>query len=189
MTTAANCSSLTLRFPNDTFNPLRAARLLHGLGLAVGSGLNEKPTMPKVRSCGVVVFKRDPLSFLLMRHLKRWDLPKGHVDPGETDLECAMRELNEETGITADDIELDEAFCFKHHYVVRDRDYPEQNSNKTLLIYLGWLQREVEIIPTEHPGFEWFTWNPPHAIQEATIDPLLAALAEHLHTNHGFPST
>lgn len=136
--------------------------------------------MPKVKSCGVIVFKRDPLSFLLMRHKTRWDLPKGHVDPGETDLECALRELVEETGITTDDIELDEHFCFKHLYQVQDRRYPKQTSDKTLLIYLGWLQRDVEIIPTEHPGYEWFPWNPPHEIQQATIDPLLASVAKYL---------
>ena len=136
--------------------------------------------MPNVKSCGVIVFKRHPLSFLLMRHKTRWDLPKGHVDPGETDIECALRELVEETGITAEDIELDEHFCFEHHYQVHDRRYPEQTSDKTLLIFLGWLLHDVEIIPTEHPGYEWFAWNPPHEIQTATIDPLLAEVAGYL---------
>lgn len=36
-----------------------------------------------------------------------WDLPKGHVDEGETELQCTLRELYEETGISADDIEID----------------------------------------------------------------------------------
>lgn len=30
---------------------------------------------------------------------RRWDLPKGHVDPGENDGECAVREVAEETGV------------------------------------------------------------------------------------------
>ena len=30
---------------------------------------------------------------------RRWDLPKGHVDPGESDAECAVREVEEETGV------------------------------------------------------------------------------------------
>jgi 8-oxo-dGTP pyrophosphatase MutT (NUDIX family) len=136
--------------------------------------------MPEVRSCGVVIFKRDPRSFLLMRHPTRWDLPKGHVDPGESDLECAIRELEEETGIAAKDIELENGFCFEDRYTVQDRRYPNQTCDKTLLIYLGWLKRDVEIIPTEHTGYEWFRWNPPHAIQVQTIDPLLAAVAIHL---------
>jgi len=136
--------------------------------------------MSDVKSCGIIVFKRDPLEFLLMRHPTRWDLPKGHVDPGETDLECALRELEEETGIGVDAIQLDPTFRFEHHYPVRDRSDPDRISDKTLLIFLGWLTRNVELALTEHEGFAWFPWSPPHAIQVQTIDPLLAAVAAHL---------
>ena len=41
-------------------------------------------TESEIRSCGVLVMTRSsPRKFLLMRHTKRWDLPKGHVDEGE----------------------------------------------------------------------------------------------------------
>ncbi|MEL7161300.1 MAG: NUDIX domain-containing protein, partial [Bacteroidota bacterium] len=40
----------------------------------------------------------------------RWDLPKGHVDPGETNLECALRELEEETGVK--DLYLEQLYTF-----------------------------------------------------------------------------
>ncbi len=136
--------------------------------------------MSQVKSCGVIVFKREPLSFLLMRHPSRWDLPKGHVDRDETDLECALRELEEETAIGPADIVIDDDFLFEHHYDVRDRKTPDRISDKTLLIYLGWLKRDVEIVLTEHDSYEWFAWNPPHAIQPQTIDPLLNKVAEHL---------
>ncbi len=54
------------------------------------------------KSCGFLIYRNNPArSFLLMRHTDRWDLPKGHVDPNETNLECALRELKEETGIDA----------------------------------------------------------------------------------------
>ncbi|MBI2480525.1 MAG: NUDIX domain-containing protein [Planctomycetia bacterium] len=135
--------------------------------------------MAEVKSCGIIVFRRHPLEFLLMRHPTRWDLPKGHVDPGETNLECALRELREETGIGPEDIQLDEKFLFEHHYPVRDRSHPDRISDKTLLIYLGWLKRNVDVVLTEHEGFAWFPWAPPHAIQAQTIDPLLAAIAAH----------
>jgi bis(5'-nucleosidyl)-tetraphosphatase len=136
--------------------------------------------MKEVKSCGVIVFRREPVrEFLLMKHATRWDLPKGHVDPGETDTQCALRELVEETGITADDIELDGEFCFKNLYYVRDRRFPNELSTKTLLIFLGWLRRDVPIQLTEHIGYEWFPWNPPHRIQPFTIDPLLAELEQY----------
>ena len=67
----------------------------------------------EVKSCGFLILRGDPpCEFLLMRHADRWDLPKGHVDRGETEMECALRELHEETGITADDIELIDRFRF-----------------------------------------------------------------------------
>ncbi len=119
-------------------------------------------------------------SFLLMRHHDRWDLPKGHVDPGETKLECALRELVEETGISADDIRVDESFSFKQKYVVAGKRYGlAELQEKQLTIFLAELIRPVEITATEHIGYEWFPWSPPHNIQEKTINPLLEKLAQH----------
>ena len=36
---------------------------------------------------------------LLIFRLRRWDLPKGKIDPGETPEEAALREITEETGL------------------------------------------------------------------------------------------
>lgn len=106
-----------------------------------------------------------------MKHPKRWDLPKGHVDEGETNRECALRELQEETGIALEHLRIDDGFKYKDRYIVESK---RGKKKKTLIIYLAELIEEVEIVPTEHEGFEWVDWNPPHAIQEKTIDPVLA---------------
>jgi bis(5'-nucleosidyl)-tetraphosphatase len=146
--------------------------------------------MKEAKSCGVLVLRRQPeRSFLLMRHADRWDLPKGHVDPGESDLDCALRELREETGILESDIELDDQFEFVTHYQVREKRDPERVVAKTLRIFLGWLKHDVEIHPSEHLGYEWFKWEPPHQIQSFTIDPLLAALAKRFEGQNGVLST
>jgi 8-oxo-dGTP pyrophosphatase MutT (NUDIX family) len=141
--------------------------------------------MREVKSCGVIVMRRTPaVEFLLMKHPTRWDLPKGHVDPGESDVECALRELKEETGIDADDSELDSQFRFVLQYQIREQRFSDEVVNKTLLVLLGWLRRDVPIQVSEHTGYQWFRWNPPHRIQPLTIDPLLAALEEHLATQN-----
>ncbi|MGI4720544.1 MAG: NUDIX hydrolase [Janthinobacterium lividum] len=51
-------------------------------------------------SCGTLVV--NPRRELLLCHVTgtaRWDIPKGLRDPGETELEAALRELREETGL------------------------------------------------------------------------------------------
>lgn len=130
--------------------------------------------MRDIRACGVLVLRGNPPhSFLLMRHASRWDLPKGHVDGNETDEECALRELCEETGIGGTEIELLPGFRFTTVYQVDSKRFG-QPCRKTLVIFLARLLRDVSITPTEHPGYQWFPWHPPHQIQEQTIDPLLA---------------
>ncbi|MCA9061210.1 MAG: NUDIX domain-containing protein [Planctomycetaceae bacterium] len=138
--------------------------------------------MQEPRSCGFLIVRGDPIeSFLLMKHPTRWDLPKGHVDPGESDMECALRELEEETGIHADDLQVVPGFVFENRYMVDMKRYGGKGSTEKLLrIFLARLIRPVEIQPSEHHGFEWFAWSPPHAIQEKTIDPLLESLYQHL---------
>jgi bis(5'-nucleosidyl)-tetraphosphatase len=130
--------------------------------------------MSHVKSCGFLVVRGQPVhEFLLMRHADHWDLPKGHVDGNETEIECALRELAEETGITADDIDVIPGFRYESHYPVRGQQGGLYD--KTLVIFLARLKRDVPIAASEHPGFQWFPWHPPHAIQPHTIDPLLAA--------------
>lgn len=48
---------------------------------------------------GVVVNPRG--EWLMIRRNGRWDLPKGHVEPGESFDRCAEREIEEETGVKA----------------------------------------------------------------------------------------
>jgi 8-oxo-dGTP pyrophosphatase MutT (NUDIX family) len=59
----------------------------------------------EVRAAGGVVWRRDAEDGsvqILVVHRPRyddWSLPKGKVDPGESDADCALREVEEETGL------------------------------------------------------------------------------------------
>ncbi len=136
----------------------------------------------QVRSCGFIIFRITEAGkqFLLMKHSKRWDLPKGHVDPGETEMQCALRELEEETGIHEDDISIDENFRFTQEYEVRYKRNNYHPQWKELVIFLATLNKPIEITLTEHKGYQWIDWSPPHSIQTETIDPLLQKVATHL---------
>ena len=133
-------------------------------------------------SCGFLIVRGNPIdSFLLMKHPRRWDLPKGHVDEGETEIQCAVRELHEETGISANDIEIDPTFSYENRYMVNQKRYGGQGIvEKKLLVFLAWLKTPVRIKVSEHDGYRWFNWNPPHRIQDLTIDSLLETLERHL---------
>lgn len=109
-----------------------------------------------------------------MKHLDRYDLPKGHIEPGESDLECALREMNEETGIPISAVQIEPDFEYRSIYHPQYARYDNEIIEKTLIIFLGWVDSPTVITSTEHLGYEWIDWQPPHQIQVKTIDPLLA---------------
>lgn len=60
--------------------------------------------MKKEKSCGAIVFylKDNKEQILLIKHSNsgHWSFPKGHVEAGETEVETAVREIKEETGVS-----------------------------------------------------------------------------------------
>ncbi len=137
----------------------------------------------RVRAAGVLLMTRQPpRRFLLMRHPRRWDLPKGHVDEGEDFQTAARRELTEETGIDPAVCQFDPAFAYEIAYPVTYKRHPGRTFEKILRYYLAWIDHPVAVEPSEHDDYRWFDWDPPHQIQTQTIDGLLAAVEQHLQT-------
>ena len=104
-------------------------------------------------------------------------------------MECALRELEEETGIEAQDLIIDPDFKYKQKYMVTSKRTNGKPQKKKLIIYIAKLVRPTELKLTEHESSEWFKWNPPHSIQEKTIDPLLAKIQNHWQQPAKLPST
>ena len=150
--------------------------------------MKRDPTKP-VLAAGILLLSMPPNpKFLLMQHSKRWDLPKGHAERGETLEETALRETEEETGIGPDQIELDETFRFELTYPVRYKKSGDQVFTKTVTFFLGMVPQVLDVAVTEHLGYRWFAFEPPHRIQEQTIDPLLFAVEQHLSNKPGWES-
>lgn len=56
------------------------------------------------KSCGVIPYRKagqETQYLILLQTNGCWSFPKGHMEPGETETETALRELREEAGLTA----------------------------------------------------------------------------------------
>ena len=63
--------------------------------------------------------------YLLISRNGLWDLPKGHLEPGEDIRECSLREVQEETGV--DELQLRDLICITDHCYLRNgssRQFP-----------------------------------------------------------------
>ncbi|MEG1778789.1 MAG: NUDIX domain-containing protein [Oscillospiraceae bacterium] len=88
--------------------------------------------MKREKSCGAVVYRKvnDKYKLLLVKHKfsGHWCFPKGHVEQGEEEVQTALREVLEETGIN---IDLRDGFRQAVEY------YPKPNVRKQVVYFLG----------------------------------------------------
>ena len=114
-------------------------------------------TMVTKYAAGVLVYCPSGASwrFLLLRNAKHgsWGFPKGHKNAGETDQECALRELTEETAIES--VEIDEDFFEQQVYTVGIYEGPD--FKKSVSYFLGATTNESFTISPEHDAAEFMT--------------------------------
>lgn len=77
----------------------------------------DKASKPRLSAGAVVVRPHgDGFRYLLLRAYGYWDFPKGRVEPGESVLEAAVREVAEETGLTGLGFPWGESFVETERY-------------------------------------------------------------------------
>ncbi len=149
------------------------------------------------RPCvGVMLMNADGALFVGQRKdsdMPAWQMPQGGIDKGETPEEAALRELWEETGITADLVEIVKITPGWVRYDLPDHligkvwggKYRGQKQKWVLMRYLG-TDDQVRI-DTEHPEFSEWCWMPPGEVvaqivpfKRAVYEEVLRAFAEHL---------
>jgi dATP pyrophosphohydrolase len=116
------------------------------------------------RSVQVVVFSDDARGrcYLLLKRIARygghWQTVTGALEPGETHLAAAQRELAEETGIEAAreefiDLHLINTFQIAPEW--RHRYAPDITHNEEVCFALRTHQREIRLESGEHEQYTW----------------------------------
>ncbi|HVC37674.1 MAG TPA: NUDIX domain-containing protein [Gammaproteobacteria bacterium] len=109
-------------------------------------------------SAGVAVLRdmQAGRRYLLLRAYSYWDFPKGAVEPGETPMQAAIREVKEETGIH----ELD------FHWGEDYRETEPYNRGKVARYYLARTREEKVTLAAnpetgihEHMEYRWVSYG------------------------------
>ena len=121
-------------------------------------------------SCGVVLFNS---GIVLLLHYSpnnefrdgsgHWDFSKGHVEFDESELNTALRELKEETGIV--DIEILERFRQRINYNVKKGT---ELIPKEVIFFVGKTRVWEVSLSSEHQDFEWLCYE--EAMTKLTYD-------------------
>jgi 8-oxo-dGTP diphosphatase len=109
---------------------------------------------PPVGGVGVIVVRGDAVLFGKRRGARgegTWSFPGGHIDNGESPEECALRELEEETGLRG----------INPQRVGETDDVLEEGLRyRTVFVRVDWVGGEPQLRePAACERWRWFAWD------------------------------
>lgn len=129
-----------------------------------------------VVAAGLIIFRRisNEIQYLLLQASYgdyHWSPPKGHVESGETEQEAALRETEEEAGISKDTLNIYEQFLAELNYEVRNRP-------KRVVYWLAELRNpDTKVkLSKEHQDMKWLGIK--EALEIAKYEDLKQALSK-----------
>ena len=117
-------------------------------------------------SAGIVLFRKEGSKklFLLLHYPSgHWDFVKGKMEQGESTHQTAIREAQEETGIT--DITFVENF---EEWIEYNFKYQGELVQKKVVFFLAETKTKEIKISHEHSGYTWMDYN--SSMDKTTFD-------------------
>ncbi len=117
-------------------------------------------------SAGIVLFRKEDskILFLLLHYPSgHWDFVKGKMEKGESTHETAIREAQEETGIT--DITFLENF---EEWIKYDFQHQGELIHKKVVFFLAKTKTKEVMISHEHLDYTWMDYNT--SMEKTTFD-------------------
>lgn len=102
-----------------------------------------------IKAAGGVVDKNGKI--LLIYRKGRWDIPKGKLDKGENIKDCAVREVEEETGVK---VKIDQKIVSTWHTYVTNKKYILKKTNWYVMTCLD----DSDLAPQEEEGIKEAKW-------------------------------
>ena len=113
--------------------------------------------MKQEYSAGGVVYRQNQQNteiLFILDPYNEWAFPKGHIEAGEKAEQAALREIEEETGIKASDLEVVENLGTMEYQFTLGK----QKINKLVNFYLMKVEFSVKAEPQKNEGISQIKW-------------------------------
>ncbi len=112
------------------------------------------------KSFGIILYKieKNITKYLFLKRSGGWlDFPKGHMEDKETEIQAALRETREETGVELNINDLDKKYRYNLDYVFI---FNGMKIFKRVKMFLARINSETEIkVSWEHTGYVWLDYE------------------------------
>ena len=129
-----------------------------------GSDQHKVKPMRKTRSAGGVVLNDEGKVLVVSQRGTSWSLPKGHIDPGESPLDAAQREIYEESGIR--DLELvRELGSYERYKIAADAGEDRSERKRITMFLFRTTEKQLRPVDPDNPEARW--------VERANVEQLL----------------